>query len=236
MSLAKLIFEREEVLLGSQSCLKIALVATHFLPWKKAQTTHSIRFCSALSWLRRFLYTVSASVESSTSKGILKGEQIILVWMKLLKTIRTITMKRTKTLSTIDHLCSEESPSKRLASIQVVSSGYSTNLPNHPLQHQDTNIKMGELKQHHSSKWSIEWWLTTGQNPDAPLSSAGREASPCKNENIEIPTFLSVYLCPLCSTLHQARYWINIYISADCFVFPGSAWLVEGTSASHICK
>ena len=67
------------------------LVATHFLPWKsEGETTHSIRFCSALSWLRRFLYTVSASVESSTSKGILKGEQIILVWMKLLKTVRTI--------------------------------------------------------------------------------------------------------------------------------------------------
>ena len=147
----------------SQSCLKIALVATHFLPWKKrqGQTTHSIRFCSALSWLRRFLYTVSASVESSTSKGILEGEQIILVWMKLLKTKRTITLKMTKTLSTIDHLCSEESPSKRLASIQVVSSGYSTNLPNHPLQyHDDTNIKMSELKHHHSSKWSpAEWWL-----------------------------------------------------------------------------
>ena len=119
------------------------LVATHFLPWKsEGETTHSIRFCSALSWFRRFLYTVSASVESSTSKGILKGEQIILVWMKLLKTIRTITTKMTKTMSTIDYLCSEESPSKRLASIQVVSSGYSTNLPNHPLQHQDTNIKI----------------------------------------------------------------------------------------------
>ena len=132
--------------LDSQSCLKIALVATHFLPWKnEGQTTHSIRFCSALSWLRRFLYTVSASVESSTSKGILKGEQIILVWMKLLKTIRTITTKMTKTMSTIDYLCSEESPSKRLASIQVVSSGYSTNLPNHPLQYHHTNIKMSEF-------------------------------------------------------------------------------------------
>ena len=35
------------------------------------RNTHSILFCSALSWLSRFLYTVSASVESSTSKGIL---------------------------------------------------------------------------------------------------------------------------------------------------------------------
>jgi hypothetical protein len=35
------------------------------------RNTHSILFSSALSWLSRFLYTVSASVESSTSKGIL---------------------------------------------------------------------------------------------------------------------------------------------------------------------
>ena len=59
-------------------------------------------------------------------------------------------MKMAKTVSTIDHLCSEESPSKRLASIQVVSSGYSTNLSNHPLQYHDTNIKLSELKHHHS--------------------------------------------------------------------------------------
>ena len=37
----------------------------------RRRKTHSILFCSALSWLSRFLYTVSASVESSTSKGIL---------------------------------------------------------------------------------------------------------------------------------------------------------------------
>ena len=38
-----------------------------------------------------------------------------------------------------------------------------------------------------------------------------------------------VYLCLLCSTLHQARYWINIYCSDKCFVFSCSAWLVKGT-------
>ena len=81
---------------------------------------------------------------------------------------------------------------------------------------------------------------TIGQNPDAPLSSAGREASPCKKENIETPTFFigswiveGYHYCPdddpqqihisifVSSVLPSTSG--SIYINADCFVVPCSA-------------
>ena len=67
------------------------------------------------------------------------------------------------------------SPSKRLASIQVVSSGYSTNLTS--------------SSSSRSSKSSSRSQLTTGQSPDVPLSSAGQAASPWSRNNYIFPTF-----------------------------------------------
>ena len=130
--LVKLTFQREGFF-----HLKVAL-RLHWLPLiffleKTKEKLLLTRFGFVRRWAgwEGFCTQSQPQLSPARRRGFWKANRLFWFGWNFWK--RTITMKMTKTLSTIDHLCSEESPSKRLASIQVVSSGYSTNLPNHPL-------------------------------------------------------------------------------------------------------
>ena len=99
-----------------------------FSPLKKTKGKLLTRFGFVRRWAgwEGFCTQSQPLLSPARRRGFWKANRLFWFGWNFWK--RTITMKMTKTLSTIDHLCSEESPSKRLASIQVVSSGYSTNL------------------------------------------------------------------------------------------------------------